>query len=71
MNAFERFLQRVIPTPTLIRLLESNGYVHRGNTVPVDAVFQGESYFEPEGPLDESWRHGNSVFALATNEELD
>ena len=70
-NAFERCRQRIIPIPTLIQLLESNGFVHRGSVVPVDAVFQGASYFDPVGPLEESWRRGDSVFALATESELE
>lgn len=70
-NAFERFRQRVIPIPTLVRLLDSNGFAHRGNVVPVDAVFQGASYYDPVGPLEETWRSGDSVFALATLSELE
>jgi ubiquinone/menaquinone biosynthesis C-methylase UbiE len=70
-DAFERFRERIIPLRTLVHLLEAAGFAHRGNLVPVDAVFQGEAYFNLVGPLESSWRSGDSVFALATDSELE
>ena len=37
----------------------------RGRHVPLDAVMQGAAYFDPAGPLDERWRRGDSIWALA------
>lgn len=70
-KAFDRLEQRLIPLPRLVELLEESGFSYHGNNVPTDAVFQGEAYFEPTGLLKEEWRHGDSVFALATHEELE
>ena len=70
-DAFERLRERLIPITTLVQLLDAERFVHHGNVVPVDAVFQGAAYFDPVGPLELSWRSGDSVFALATDSELE
>ena len=41
-------------------LAESNGMEITGRFVPTDATIQGETYFDPEGPLSASWRWVNS-----------
>ena len=70
-NAIERIARRHISIARLTELLREHGFRHRGNFVPTDAVFQGDSYFEPTGPLRKEWRDGDSVFALATEDELE
>ena len=69
-HAIERLQRRHIPLSLLATLLGECGFVHHANMVPTDAVFQGKSYFDGSGPLREQWRDGDSVFALATEEEL-
>ena len=32
--------------------------------MPMESVLQGESYFDPRGPLDPSWRKGDSIWSL-------
>lgn len=70
-NAFERIAKRHISIGRLTELLRERGFTHRGNFVPTDAVFQGDSYFDSLGPLRKEWRDGDSVFALATEEEIE
>ena len=53
---FDRLAKRHIQISVLTDLLRECGFLHRGNIVPTDAVFQGESYFEPKGPLRKEWR---------------
>ena len=57
-----RMQQRHIPLPALVQLLERNGYDYGGRIVPMDAVMQGQDYFNAQGPLDENWRSGDSIW---------
>jgi len=70
-DAYQRCKQRHIPLSILATLLAECGFSHRGNIVPTDAVFQGDSYWDGTGPLKKEWRDGDSVFALATEQELE
>jgi SAM-dependent methyltransferase len=70
-DAYQRCKQRHIPLPILGTLLAECGLSHRGNIVPTDAVLQGNSYWDGTGPLRKEWRDGDSVFALATEQELE
>ncbi|MFO0899909.1 MAG: hypothetical protein U0836_20960 [Pirellulales bacterium] len=69
-EAFARFKQKLVAPEPLDKLLAESGFVREGNIVPVDAVLQGDAYFDPRGPLSKEWRDGDSIFALATEEEL-
>ena len=44
---------------------------HRGSFAPTDATVQGESYFDPRGPLSKEWRDGDSVWSLVAGDRLD
>ena len=35
-----------------------------------DGILQGPSYLDPEGPLSETWRAGDSTWSLASDAEL-
>jgi len=39
--------------------------------VPTDATVQGESYFDPRGPLSKVWRDGDSVWSLVAEDRLN
>ncbi len=54
----------------LASMLEEASFSFVGNIVPLDSVLQGEHYLDPEGPLSESYREGDSTWSLATEEEL-
>ena len=51
-------------------ILGEVGFRAEGRFVPVDAVCQGEAYFDGRGPLDKTWRDGDSFWALVGAEEL-
>lgn len=69
--ALEGMTQRHIPLSTMVRLLREAGFVMRQRFVPVDAVLQGEAYFNPRGPLDPTWRAGDSIWTLVEPEALN
>jgi len=62
---------RHIPLAGLAALLEECGFENRGRIVPVDAVLQGPAYFNPRGPLDPSWRDGDSIWSTVPPERLE
>ncbi len=68
--ALEDMTQRHVPLTTLVRLLRESGLVLRQRFVPVDAVLQGEAYFNPRGPLDPVWRAGDSIWTLVEPQAL-
>lgn len=55
---------------TLGRLLDTAGLREFGRFVPVDAVLQGAAYFDATGPLEASWRAGDSAWSLVDEQEL-
>ena len=42
-----------------------------GRFVPADAICGGEAHFDARGPLRKEWRDTDSLWALATPEELE
>lgn len=70
-DAVERLCQRHPDARIHARLLDEAGFRMRGRLVPVDAVVQGEHYFDSHGPERKSWRDGDSTWALATAPELE
>ena len=69
-EAAESFRKRYMPLERLCEMLIECGFTRCEQFVPYDEVFQGKAYFDVHGPLKESWRAGDSVFALATREQL-
>ena len=63
--------KRHIPLTELAELLEESGFENHGRIVPVDAVLQGQAYFNPRGPLDPSWRDGDSIWSTVSPDRLD
>lgn len=68
--AVERMVARFIPLAELEALMGACGLGPVGRFVPSDAVVQGRSYFDPRGPLDATWRAGDSLWATLSPEEL-
>ncbi len=52
-------------------MIVASGFDLCGRFVPTDAVMQGHSYYDPRGPLDATWRAGDSVWAMLSAEELE
>ena len=63
--------KRYLPVDVLIKLLSESGFSCQGRFVPLDALFYGEDYFDPRGPMKIRWRNGDSAFSLITQQELD
>ena len=63
-------LDRLMPLDAIEWALGDAGLEPRGRFVPADAVLQGESYFDPRGPLRAEWRAGDSIWALVEDAEL-
>ncbi len=69
-EAGERMRRRFAPLDALREMLTDAGFTVRGSFAPLDAVCQGDAYFDGRGPLDKSWRDGDSVWALVGEDEL-
>ncbi|MBE9470320.1 MAG: class I SAM-dependent methyltransferase [Chloroflexi bacterium] len=69
--AVNRMSARFPTLKHLASMLEEAGFSFVGNIVPLDSVLQGEHYLDPEGPLNKSYRDGDSTWSLATKEELE
>ncbi len=62
---------RYVPLDELAEILVASGFAYRGRFAPVDAPIQGESYFDPRGPLSKEWRDGDSVWSLVSEGRLE
>jgi SAM-dependent methyltransferase len=62
---------RYVPLDELAEILSDSGFAYRGRFAPVDAPVQGESYFDPRGPLSKEWRDGDSVWSLVSEGRLE
>ena len=69
-QAREACIRRHVPPARLLAMMAAKG-LHPNPPAPVlDAVMQGEAYFDPTGPLRADWRKGDSFWALATGEQV-
>ncbi len=69
-EAAERMRRRFAPFDALREILTDAGLTVRGSFAPIDAVCQGEAYFDGRGPLEKAWRDGDSVWALVGEDDL-
>ena len=69
-EAREGCIRRHIPTGRLQAILADTGFQLRAPETQLDAVMQGDAYFDMTGPLRESWRKGDSFWALATPDQI-
>ena len=69
-EAADALRSRYAPLDELLEIFEESGFEHRGRFAPLDAAVQGESYFDPRGPLNEEWRNGDSVWSLVSEDRL-
>ena len=70
-EAADALRNRYVPLDELLEILDDCGLDHRGSFVPTDATVQGESYFDPRGPLSKEWRDGDSVWSLVGEDRLN
>lgn len=67
----KRLAERYVPVVRLKDYLEEAGLNSVQMTVPLGELFYGDNYLDLDGPFSEQWRHGDSLFALLTQEELE
>jgi SAM-dependent methyltransferase len=70
-EAADALRARYVPLDELAEILVASGFAYRGRFAPVDAPIQGESYFDPRGPLSKEWRDGDSVWSLVSEDRLE
>ena len=70
-DALVAVAKRNITMPALAAMLAEVGFGASARIVPLDAVMFGEAYFDCRGPLDATWREGDSIWSLATAAEID
>ena len=69
--AVARAVRRYADDTRLREMLDASGFASVTTRVPLEAVCQGSAYLDPEGPLKQTWRDGDSTWALATDAELE
>ena len=70
-EAADALRSRYAPLDELVEIFEESVFEHRGRFAPIDATVQGESYFDPRGPLKKEWRSGDSIWSLVTEDRLE
>ena len=70
-EAADALRSRYAPLDELLEIFEESGFEHRGRFAPTDAAVQGESYFDPRGPLSTEWRSGDSIWSLVSEDRLE
>ena len=70
-DAIERICERTCDPAAMASLLKAAGFGETKHAVDPDIVMQDASYFRAEGVLDADWRSGDSIWALATSDELE
>ncbi len=70
-EAVDRVCGRYLPLETMETLMRDAGLAPRGRIVPVDALVQGEHYFDTGGPERAEWRDGDSTWAEVSPAALD
>ena len=69
-EARDKFLKKHISFSGLQNMILDESFTIKTMVTPVDEVLQSSSYFDTLGPLDKTFREGDSTWALATPEEL-
>ncbi len=63
--------RRFVPLDALRRILTDTGFDYVGSFVPADQVCQGDAFFDGRGPLEKAWRDGDSMWALASADQIE
>lgn len=69
-NAIERICRRTCDPTVIAELLQAVGFSQTRHAVDPQIVMQDASYFSAQGVFDPNWRSGDSIWALATLDEL-
>lgn len=68
--AVARLSCRMPDLDQLEQILVAAGFGIEAVSADLDGILQGPSYLDPEGPLKESWRAGDSTWSLVSDAEL-
>ncbi len=63
--------RRFASLDALRRIFTDSGFDYVGSFVPADQVCQGDAFFDGRGPLEKAWRDGDSMWALASGEQIE
>lgn len=69
-NIVDHMATRIPSIALTVEMLEAVGFQRGGIIVPLHEILQGPSYCDPKGPLQKSFRDGDSTWALLSEEEL-
>jgi len=69
-EARQQGVDHMVDTNDLKRFLNESGFDLVSRTVPLDCVLQGESFYDCCGPVSAEWRSGDSIWSLASADEL-
>ena len=67
----DQMCNRHIPLPLLQNLLRECGFEYPNRVVPIDALMQGQSYFNALGPCNKAWRDGDSIWSTVAPRRID
>ena len=66
-----RMASRYAPISKIRDMVASAGFEDMRVTAPLEAMYNMDVYLNPEGPFKAEWRACDSMFALASEEELE
>lgn len=69
-DALSSVVRQQVPSARLRKILKKFGFSVMARTVPLEATMTGRAYFDATGPLNETWRAGDSFWALVDDTEL-
>jgi SAM-dependent methyltransferase len=68
--AVARVSRRLPELDQLRQILAGAGFEIESVSADLDGILQGPAYLDPQGPLSEAWRSGDSTWSLASDAEL-
>ncbi|MGI9372614.1 MAG: methyltransferase domain-containing protein [Hyphomicrobiales bacterium] len=70
-HALDDTCARIAPVPLFAQMIAEAGLEVQARHVPVHSIMQGDAYFEMKGVFSDEWRAGDSIWSVASKEELD
>lgn len=70
-QAVAKMARRYIPIADLQALMQTVGFHVAPSQVALQEMFSVQRFLDPTGPFEKSWRDGDSLWALATADELE
>ncbi|MBT5927167.1 MAG: methyltransferase domain-containing protein [Verrucomicrobia bacterium] len=70
-EAKQRMASRYAPISKIREMVKTAGFEDMRVTAPMEAMYDMNVYLDPEGPFRADWRACDSMFALASEDELE